>query len=75
MSTSRETLFHCSYQSDGRRETTVVPAWDPEMAEALFRDQLVDTTEPGVIEIASPRGDVARRAIWRYERSDATVPA
>jgi hypothetical protein len=63
MSTHREIPFQCTYESEGRRETAVVAAWDPESAEVLFREMLSgDGSSDGVIEIASPLGRVERLA-------------
>jgi hypothetical protein len=66
MSTHREIPFRCTYESGGRRETTVVAAWDPETAEVLFREMLSDvgpsTVTSGVIEVASTLGRVVRHS-------------
>ncbi len=64
MSTHRETLYTCTYDSSGTRRTAVLAAWDAPMAESLFRAMLAE--EPvdrgGVIQIEAPAGRLARRA-------------
>jgi hypothetical protein len=66
MSTHRETYFTCTYASRSTRRTAVVPAWDANMAESVFRELLSEEPLPdaGVIEIELPGGRIARRASY-----------
>ncbi len=59
----RETIFHCTFASPRARKSALIPAWDAETAETLFRQVLEDDshTEKGVIEVEA-RGRMQRRS-------------
>jgi hypothetical protein len=59
MSTARETVFECTYDSAARRETAFVRAWDAREAVELFAHELeaAGVAEEGCIRVRARSGE------------------
>ena len=59
----REILYRCTFASSRAHRSALIPAWDAESAEALFREVLAEEPpgEGGIIEVQG-RGRIQRRS-------------